>query len=125
MMGKYSSNKFAKGVCFLVVLLGLAQLAVSKPPDNAALYYYQSFLMFTMPEGEMDKMFSDFRDGKIEINDEIEKFITKNRESINYGIIAAQRPYCDWGYDLSQGVSLFMPNLGKLRFLFECVHRTT
>ena len=98
------------------LVLFLSTLAVfAQPPDNAALLYYQAFLLYENPDKAMDKMLTEFRNGKIKANEAIKKYIEKNRQMLNFLIAAADTANCDWGFDYSKGFELMMPNLAQLR----------
>jgi len=110
----YKLNNF---IFITFALLISTQSVFSKPPDNAALLYYQSFLMYYKPDNEMGKMLTDFRKGKTEVNEKIKQFVEKNRQAIDFALIAADQSTCDWGYDYSEGMDLTMPALAKFRAL--------
>jgi hypothetical protein len=105
------------GVCAVAVLLASSAITPAQQPDNAALLYYQAFLLYEKPDAAMDKMLTSFRKGEIASNDAIDKFMEKNRPVIDMVVRAASIDECDWGYDYSQGVELSMPNLSRVRQL--------
>jgi len=99
-----------------VAVLLLAGMATSAPQtDNAALLYYQACLLYGQPDGALDQMLSDFRDGKITSNEAIRKHIEANRFVIGYVVKAAGLPRCDWGYDYSQGLDITLTHLSTIR----------
>jgi len=114
-MKTVKSNNLRMAFCAAVVLFLSTSVVFSQPPDNAALLYYQAFLLYEKPDATMDKMLSDFLDDKIMSNEVIEQYIEKNRKVLKLLITAADTPNCDWGYDYSQGFELMMPNLAQLR----------
>lgn len=101
--------------CAATVLLGTAMTTSAQLPDNAALLYYQAFLMYETPDGTMSNMRDDFRQGRIPVNDAITEYIEKNERVIDTVIKATNLDTCDWGYDYSLGAELSMPNLAKVR----------
>lgn len=111
------SNKLAPAIFVILMVLVSTSLVFAQPSDNAALLYYQAFLLYEKPDATMDKMLSDFLDDKIRANQLIEQHIEKNRRVIDYVVTAADIPSCDWGYDYSQGLELMMPNLAQLRLV--------
>jgi hypothetical protein len=114
-MNTFNRNNL-KIAIFIALRLFLSNSAVvAQTPDNAALLYYQAFLLYEKPDATMDKMLSDFLDDKIKANEVIEQYIERNRKVIDFMVTAANTPSCDWGYDYSQGLELAMPNLGQLR----------
>lgn len=103
--------------CVVALLLASSAVGLAQPPDNAALLYYQAFLLYEKPDDAMDKMLTDFRKGEIASNDTINQFMEKNRPVIDTLVRAVSIDKCDWGYDYSQGVELAMPNLSRVRRL--------
>jgi hypothetical protein len=85
--------------------------------ENAALLYYQAFLLYEKPDAAMGKMLHDFQVGKIDLNETIRKHIERNRRVIEYVVKAASLPHCDWGYDYPQGISLTVVSLGEVRLI--------
>jgi hypothetical protein len=114
-MGKVDNNNSIIAVSIALVLFVLSSSVFAQPPDNAALLYYQAFLLYERPDETMSKMLTDFHDGKIGANEVIEQHIEKNHRVIDFIVTAADTPKCDWGYDYSQGFDLVMPNLAQLR----------
>ncbi len=114
-MKSINSNNLTVAICIAVVILVSNSTVFAEAPDNAALLYYQAFLIYEKPDATMDKMLSDFLDDKIGANELIEQYIEKNRRVIYFVVTAADMPSCDWGYDYSQGLELMMPNLGQIR----------
>jgi len=109
-------------ISIALALFVLSSSVFAEPPDNAALLYYQAFLLYEKPDETMSKMLTDFHDGKIGANEAIEQHIENNHRVIDFIVTAADTPKCDWGYDYSQGFDMVMPNLAQLRratFLIE------
>jgi hypothetical protein len=84
---------------------------------NAALLYYQAFLLYEKPEDTLKEMLGEFRAGEIGSNEAIRAHIEKNRRVIEYAVKAASVPHCDWGYDYSERIDLTLPNLFPVRHL--------
>jgi len=82
--------------------------------ENAALVYYQAFLLYEEPEAMLEEMLRDFREGQIVSNETIRAHIEKNRRVIEYAVKAANVPHCDWGYD-PEGIDLALVNLRPVR----------
>jgi hypothetical protein len=114
-MRKVDNKNSTMAVWIALVLFVLSSSVFAQPPDNAALSYYQAFLLYEKPDETMSKMLTDFRDGKIGANEIIEQHIEKNRRVIDFIVTAADTAGCDWGYDYSQGFDMVMPNLAQLR----------
>jgi len=110
------SNGKSRVIYVSTVLLTLNVAVLSQPPDNAALLYYQAFLLYEEPNETMDKILTGFRNGEIGSNEAITKYIEKNRRVIDLVVRAADVSQCDWGYDYSQEV--MRPNLNPLKRIF-------
>ncbi len=87
------------------------------PTENAALLYYQAFLLYEKPDATMEQMLDDFRAGKIGANETIRTHLGKNRRVIEYVVKAASLPHCDWGYDYSQGIDLTIVNSSAIKHI--------
>lgn len=109
------SNRRMKMIVCAVALLASTTATQAEPTDNAALLYYQAFLLHETPDETTVRMLDDFRRGKTAANDIIAEHIEKNRRVIDLVVTAADAAKCDWGYDYSQGAELTMPNLAQLR----------
>lgn len=96
-------------VCIATMLACIATTQ-GQQTDNAALLYYQTFLLYEKPDATMDQMLTDFRAGRIASNEAIREHLDKNRQVIEYVVKAAGIPHCDWGYDYSQGFELTLAN---------------
>jgi hypothetical protein len=114
-MKSIGNNNLIMTICASLIFFVSAPSVFAQTPDNAALLYYQAFLLYEKPDDTMDKMLSDFHDGKIKVNELIEQYIEKNHKVIDFIVKATNIPNCDWGYDYSQGFELLMPNLAQLR----------
>ncbi|MBN1361671.1 MAG: hypothetical protein JW993_13830 [Sedimentisphaerales bacterium] len=110
-----ASRKSCIVACATLVVLASGVITLAQPPDNAALLYYQAFLLYEKPDATMTKTFDDFRGGEIASNDTIDKFMEKNRPIVDLVARAANITKCDWGYDYSRGVELTMPNFSHFR----------
>ena len=114
-MKTVSRNNLTMAISAALVLFLSTSAVFAQPPDNAALSYYQAFLLYEKPDETTSKMLTDFRNGKIGANEAIEQYIEKNRQVLDFLIAAADTPNCDWGFDYSKGFELTMPNLAQLR----------
>jgi len=104
-----------KSVCILITVLTFASVLEAYPPDNAAVLYYKAFLILKEPSEDIEKMLTDLRDGKIKPNDEIRQYLQENRHAIEFVETAAGVQNCDWGYDISKGFEVLLPELSKIR----------
>lgn len=101
--------------CISVILLTSVSPVMAYPPDNAAVLYYKAFLILKEPSKDVQKMMGDLRDGKIKPNDEIRQCLQDNRHVIEFAETAAGVWDCDWGYDISKGFDVMLPELSKIR----------
>lgn len=116
-MKTLNCDKLIKVIYVSLILLISTQAVFAEPVDNAALLYYQAFLSCYKPDNEMDKMLTDFRRGKIGVNEKIRQYVEKSRRAIDFAVKAAEQANCNWGYDYSEGMDLTMPALAKFRAL--------
>jgi hypothetical protein len=106
------------GITFIFLTLSmLSSPVLGFPPDNAAVLYLRAFILYEQPDGELNKMLDDLRDGKIKPNDQIRQYFEKNRPVIELVTTASHIPDCDWGRDNSKGLDLMMPELATVRKL--------
>jgi len=101
--------------CISVILITSVSPAIAYPPDNAAVLYYKAFMILQEPSEDVKKMMADLRDGKIKPNDEIRQYLQDNRYVIEFVETAAGVRDCDWGYDISKGFDVMLPELSKIR----------
>ncbi len=102
-------------IACIVSLLAPTMTTQAGPTDNAALFYYQAFLLYEKPDPATEQMLADYRAGKIGSNEAIREHVEKNRRVIEHVVKAARLPHCDWGYDYSQGIDLTLVNPGTVR----------
>ncbi|MHC4620173.1 MAG: hypothetical protein ACYTEQ_20700 [Planctomycetota bacterium] len=116
-------NTFVVGL--FVVLAALASntlvLAFPPDPDNAALLYYQAFLLRKQPDETMKGMLADLSRGEIPVDKRIAEYVETNRRVIDLATAAADMPICDWGLKFSDGWSMEMPYLSQVRELVRLV----
>jgi hypothetical protein len=98
-----------------IVLSASAGQAFAYPPDNAAVLYYRAFMLMEEPNKAIGKMISDLRKGESVVNEQIRRYVERNRKAINVIVTATDIRSCDWGLDFSEGLELAMPNLAKCR----------
>ena len=110
--------KTKKAICIIAALLALGPVAHAQQTDNAALLYYQAFLVHETPdETAVDSMIHDYRKGRIEAHEQIEEHLSKNHSAIQLAVKAAEMDECDWGYDYSEGMDVQMPHMMPIRRL--------
>ena len=115
---RISNDRRFKMELFLVaVLLASNPTAPAQPPDNAALLYYQAFLLHGEPDETTERMMSDFWISDGAVTAEIIQYVDKNRHVIDLVVKAAEISKCDWGYDYSQGMEMRIPHLSQLQHI--------
>ncbi|MHC4338268.1 MAG: hypothetical protein ACYSTG_10060, partial [Planctomycetota bacterium] len=113
-MKTITSNKLTKAVYVAVILLVWTPSAFAYPPDNAAVLYYRACLFYQSNKAMMDKV-TDLLKGRIELDEDIEKYVERNRHTIDFALTAADVKNCDWGVDYSKGCSTVLPHYAPLR----------
>ncbi|MEN6384068.1 MAG: hypothetical protein ABFD79_02610 [Phycisphaerales bacterium] len=101
----------------IIILLNSIVIAYPSDPDNAALLYYQAFLLCGQPDTATETILRDVLDGSVEPNDKVIECVDKNKQTIRLAIEASKISYCDWGLKYSDGLSMEMPYLGHTRLL--------
>jgi hypothetical protein len=102
--------------CIAVVLLVIVSPAFAYPPDpdNAAVLYYQAFLLYDAPTSQA---LDDFVKGTTGPSEEVKECLQKGRTAISYALMATERGQCNWGLVYSRGFSLALPHLAQCRSL--------
>lgn len=99
----------------IIVALNCAVFAYPPDPDNAALLYYQSFLLCGQPDESMQTILKEVIDGRANANEKVEEYVAKYKQAIRLAIVASSMPHCDWGLKYSDGLSMEMPYLGHTK----------
>ncbi len=108
-------------LCMWTVSLGFAVLPPD--PDNAALLYYQAFLLCPEPDDATKALIEKVPYGR-EPNAAIREYLRARecRLAIQYAEKAAQLRDCDWGPWYSLGFRDPSPHLASARFLSRVLH---
>jgi hypothetical protein len=104
-----------KCVLISVLLLVSAGQAFAYPPDNAAVLYYKAFILKEEPDDALGKILAAVGKGEAKPDNQVRQYVERNRRVIKYVVTAAGISHCDWGYDLSEGISLRLPELAKCK----------
>lgn len=114
----YRSKKAICSICVIVALWSLCMYAATLPPDpdNAALLYYQAFLLRPDPDAETSASIDKVIRGG-EPDEKLREYLNLSdcRETIEFAEAAAQLPYCNWGIRFSQGLGARLPQLEHFR----------
>jgi len=111
----YRGKKAICSICVIVALWSLCMYAATLPPDpdNAALLYYQAFLL--LPDPNMN-LINPVLDGA-EPDEKVREYIEDAHEAIELAEAAAKILDCTWGIVYSQGLGANLPQLVQCRYL--------
>jgi len=115
-MRTIGNKRLRKVIYVTLTLLVSTSQVFAYPPDNAAVLYYRACQWYHA-EPEMEQMLSDLSRGKIELNEEIKKFVKGNKLAIDFAIAASGVTNCDWGMDYSKGMATVLPPLHTFKKL--------
>ncbi len=103
----------------LLVCFGPSASAALPPdPNNAALLYYQAFLLTAQTDDRAAKdLVLEVATGKVAPNDQVKAYVNKCRDALDYAATASNLPHCDWGLVYSRGFSALLPHLAQARSL--------
>jgi hypothetical protein len=105
-------------------MLAVLTMAVTTPsaralpsdPNNAALLYYQAFLMMPQGQDQARTLLNDLPYG-VEPNEQVREYLKQCQPAIELAVAAAQIPACDWGLRYSKYFEMQMPCLAQMRRL--------
>ncbi|MDH4240738.1 MAG: hypothetical protein OEW48_14355 [Phycisphaerae bacterium] len=122
-MRKYTNNKFMKAICITLMLAisGPSAFALPPDPDNAALLYYQAFLLYEQPDESTRDLLKDVSEGKIEPSKKIIEYVEGCHTSLELAMVGSEIPMCHWGVRFSEGFAANLPFLAQARFLYRLV----
>jgi hypothetical protein len=114
----YNSKKVICGICVIMVLWMLGVDAVTLPPDpdNAALLYYQAFLLRPEPDEDTYWSIKEVVSGG-EPDEKLREYLNLRdcRKTIELAETAAQLLQCNWGIRFSHGLGVTLPQLKHFR----------
>ena len=118
-----SSKKIVCCICGSMLLWPLGANATGLPPDpqNAALLYYQAFLLRPKADANTEELLDKVLHGA-EPNKDIRQYLESCQKTIELAEAAAQMPQCNWGIQYSKGHGLssqLAKQLNSLAFLLE------
>ncbi|UCC21943.1 MAG: hypothetical protein JSW23_09045 [Planctomycetota bacterium] len=112
-----SKLRFVKFIALILLISTPMVFALPPDPDNAALLYYQAFILYQKPDDMVQDMIADLAKGKIEPSTQTAEFIENQKAVIGLAVTAAELPKCSWGLRYSEGLSMEMPYLSQVRHL--------
>ena len=116
----YNGKKAICSICVIMALWIVGAHAATLPPDpdNAALLYYQAFLL--RPEMDYDTWWSiDEVLRGADPNEKVREYLNLPdcHKTIEFTEAASQLPQCNWGIRFSQGIGAPLPQLVHFRDL--------
>ena len=92
--------------------------ALPPDPDNAALLYYQAFLLYPQADDSIRDLLRDLSQGKIDPNERITEYVESCHASLELAMVASEIPMCNWGVRFSEGFAANLPFLAQARSLY-------
>jgi hypothetical protein len=96
---------------------GVSRGAYPADPGNAALLYYQAFLLVERPDEATDRILLDVSKGTVAPNEATREYLKRCREAVHYAAAASEIQRCEWGLKYSDGFGMQLPHLAQLRNL--------
>jgi hypothetical protein len=119
---KTRKHNMFKHVCLLTLVVGLCgSIGLAYPPDNAAVLYYKTCLVYQKLDGDLKKELPDVATGKAVPSQAMRDYIKGQADKIKTLADAVRIKACDWGYDYSMGFDMVMAPLGDMRTLARIV----
>ncbi len=112
---EYKINKRLVIIFVLLFLFLPGKFLFSQTGDNAALLYYQAFMLYEEPGDEIRVKLNDIAKGQAEPDEQIEKYIAQQQYLINMVAAASDINNCDWGIDYSIGIKLKLSHIQNIR----------
>jgi len=114
----YDTRKAIYSICVILALWPIGVHAATLPPDpdNAALLYYQAFLLRPEPDADTSASIDKVIGGS-EPDEQLREYLNLPdcRDTIEFAEAAAQLPQCNWGIRFSQGIGAPLPLLVHFR----------
>jgi uncharacterized protein YdbL (DUF1318 family) len=104
--------------------LGPVTPAAAYPPDpdNAALLYYQAFLLVPQTDDRaLTDLVANVANGATAPNDQVKEYVKKCQAALDSAVAATQLQHCHWGLRYSKGFSAQMPHLAQIRSLSRLI----
>ncbi|MHC4309556.1 MAG: hypothetical protein ACYSSN_06400 [Planctomycetota bacterium] len=122
-MRKYTNNRLTKLICFILISAMSIPPAFALPPDpdNAALLYYQAFLLYEQPDDSTRDLLKGLSEGKIEPGEKIIKYVEGCHTSLELAMVGSEISMCNWGVRFSEGFAANLPFLAQVRFLYRLI----
>ena len=111
-------KRYTCPVCTLLALLAAGPVVQASPPEpnNAALLYYQAFLLLPTDQEQVRGLLEDLPYG-VDPNSQIREYLKQCQPAIDLAVAASQIQTCDWGIRYSLGAQAPMTHLSQIRRL--------
>jgi hypothetical protein len=116
MQFKRHANGILLLACIIAAIAAPGACALPPDPNNAALLYYQAFLLMPQDQDQVSLLLQDLPYG-VEPNDQIREYLKRCQPAIDMAVAASQLAVCDWGLQFSQGFQMRIAHLGQIRRL--------
>ncbi len=122
-MKTVSNNNLTKTLCVIMASLLSGQVAFAYPPDpdNAALLYYQAFIVYPKPDDAIHDMLPKVARGELEPDAKVTEYVEGCRDAIGLALAASDIPNCNWGVKYSDGIRLNMSHLAQTRHMVHLI----
>lgn len=121
----YSGRAMISNICVILVLWPLSLHAAMLPPDpdNAALLYYQAFLLRPEPDTNTFASIDEVLRGG-EPDEKLREYLNLRdcRKTIEFTKSASQMPHCNWGIIFSQGFNYYLGQFEHLNCLTSLLY---
>jgi len=114
----YSRSKVMRSISCVLVLLALPLHASDLPPDpdNAALFYYQAFLLCPEHDYATENLIRHVLKGR-EPDGQIKEYLRRCNSAIEYAMAGTQVERCQWGTWYSEKFNSRAPYVLEAEFL--------
>ncbi len=112
---KYKINKRFVIIFVLFTFLLPGKLIFAQTSDNAALLYYQAFMLYEDSNEDIRTKIHDVAMSGLEPDEQVELYIKEQQYLINTIVSAANIENCDWGIDYSVGIKLKLSHIYNIR----------
>jgi hypothetical protein len=121
------TNSVARAIlwfCVAVAVIAPSARALPPDPNNAALLYYQAFIMLPTDESKMRDLIDNLQYG-VDPDSRARRYMQQCEPAITLAEDAARVPGCDWGLQYSHGIQMLLPHLSKMRVLARLMKAKT
>lgn len=106
----------------LAVMVSHCSGTLPPDPNNAALLYYQAFLLCPEPDAATRRTLDRASYANAEVDTRVREYVERCRGAIHYTGKASRISNCDWGTWFSLGLGFHVPQLNAVRLLSRVLH---